>query len=329
MKLTKPVLVVLLLWALAGNINAQEVAEQKPILADAGNSMTTDYGIKAADVVTLYILRMPELSREYIVSARGTIDVPFLGEIDVLKKTAREVAAKIADGLRGGFLVDPQVIATVKATLVTHRYFIQGSVRAPGVYNFEARPSLLELISVAGGLEPTYGATAFIMHKIQQPQIDAPPNEQSGPQAEYELRQANISALLRGEFAQNLKIDPNDIVQIPAADVFFVAGSVNAPGSFALKESTTLRQAISLAQGTTPTASPSNGIIFREDLNGQKREIPVDVGDIMKGKNPDITILANDIIVIPSSQAKSILIPVVSAFGTTAVYAATNKAILR
>ncbi|HTG75175.1 MAG TPA: polysaccharide biosynthesis/export family protein, partial [Terriglobia bacterium] len=155
MKSTKPVLIVLLLGALAGNINAQEVAEQKPILADVGNSMTTDYRIKAADVVTLYILRMPELSRDYTVSARGTIEVPFLGEIDVLKKTSREVAARVADGLRGDFLVDPQVIATVKATLVTHRYFIQGAVRTPGVYNFETRPSLLELISVAGGLEPT------------------------------------------------------------------------------------------------------------------------------------------------------------------------------
>ena len=328
MKSTKPVLIVLLLGALAGNINAQEVAEQKPILADVGNSMTTDYRIKAADVVTLYILRMPELSRDYTVSARGTIEVPFLGEIDVLKKTSREVAARVADGLRGDFLVDPQVIATVKATLVTHRYFIQGAVRTPGVYNFETRPSLLELISVAGGLEPTYGATAFIIHKIQQPKVDAPRNEESEPQVEYELRKANINALLRGEFAENLKIDPDDIVQIPAADVFFVAGSVKAPGSFALKESTTLRQAISLAQGTTPTASPSNGIIFREDVNGQKREIPVDVGDIMKGKNPDIAILANDIIVIPNSKAKSIFVPIVNAFGTNAVYAATNRAIV-
>ncbi len=126
------------------------------VLADPGNSANAEYLIKPADIVTLYIIRMPELSREYTVTSKGTIEVPFLGEIDVLKKTSREVATRVANGLRGDFLVDPQVIATVKATLVTHRFFIQGAVRTPGVYNFETAPTLLELISVAGGLNPTY-----------------------------------------------------------------------------------------------------------------------------------------------------------------------------
>ncbi len=157
----------------------------------------------------------------------------------------------------------------------------------------------------------------------------AAPAEDAEPQAEYELRKANLNALLRGEFSENMRLSPEDIVQIPAADVFFVAGEVKAPGSFALKEGTTLRQAISLAQGTSPTAAPSKGIIFREDSTGQKIEIPVDVGDIMKGKDADIAILANDIIVIPNSKAKSILIPIVSAFGTTATYTLTNQAIIR
>jgi hypothetical protein len=106
------------------------------------------------------------------------------------------VATVMAAGLGVGYAwstgkLDAQ--KTYKILAVVHdRYFIQGSVRTPGVYNLETRPSLLELISVAGGLGPTYGATGFIMHKIQQPQIEAPPNEQSGPQPEYQLRQANI-----------------------------------------------------------------------------------------------------------------------------------------
>ena len=314
---------IFLVSALTGSAYAQVVAERAPILGGA-RPVNSEYSIKPGDIVSLYIIRMPELSRDYTVTTEGAIEVPFLGQINVLKKTSRDVAALVANGLRGDFLVDPQVTATVKPALITYRFFIQGAVRSPGVYNFETAPSLLELISVAGGLNPTYGATAFIIHKVDPVKVETATAEDGAPPVEYELKQANINKLLRGEFSENLKIAPDDIVQIPAADVFFVAGEVKAPGSFALKEGTTLRQAISLAQGTTPTASPSNGIIFREGSNGQKNEIPVDIGDIMKGKNPDIAILANDIIVIPNSKAKSLFVPIVNAFGTNAALAATR-----
>src|SRR5439155_4545271 len=141
---------------------------------------------------------------------------------------------------------------------------------------------------------------------------------------DYELRKANINALLRGDFAENVAIEPGDIVHIPPADVFFVAGEVKAPGSFALKEGTTLRQAISLAQGASPTAAPTRAVIFREDSAGQKREIPVDVAAVMRGRNPDIPILANDIIVIPNSRTKSVFMPIVNAFGVNSAYMATR-----
>src|SRR6185369_10309714 len=106
-----------------------------------------------------------------------------------------------------------QVNVIIKPTIVTHRFFIQGAVRSPGVYNIEARPSLLELISIAGGLNTTYGATAFVIHKVP-PRVETAAKD-SSPAAEYELRKANINALLRGEFGDNLKIEPEDIVQIP------------------------------------------------------------------------------------------------------------------
>ena len=66
------------------------------------------------------------------------------------------------------------------------------------------------------------------MHKIQPGEKDA--------EAVYDLKKANLNALLRGDFAENVRIEPGDIVQIPPSDVFFVAGEVKAPGAFPLKE---------------------------------------------------------------------------------------------
>src|SRR5437867_12825764 len=123
-------------------------------LASRGIVLSPDeeYRIGPSDIVEVYILRVPELSREYRVSADGTIEIPFLGKVKAQKKTSQELASLIAGGLRDGYLVDPQVSIIVRQ--VNRRFFIQGAVRTPGVYNIEGRPSMLELITIAGGLNP-------------------------------------------------------------------------------------------------------------------------------------------------------------------------------
>ncbi len=306
--------------------------ESQPLRVSAGDSSGSpivvspeeDYRIAPSDVVEVYVLRAPELSLEYRVNAAGTIEMPFLGRVEARGKTVEELAADIADGLRdGGYLVDPQV--SILFSQINRRFFIQGAVRQPGVYNIEGRPTLLELISIAGGLNGSYGGTAFIIRKVTSgvarslplPLIDDGTTPEAHPG--YELEKANINALLRGEFTENVAINPGDIVHLPEADVFFVAGEVNAPGSFSLAEGTTLRQAISLAQGTSATASPGNAVIFRED-GGDKVEIPIDVSAIMRGQEEDLPILPNDIVVVPNSTLKSAFLPVVNAFGSAAAW---------
>src|SRR5688500_20399470 len=95
-------------------------------------------------------------------------------------------------------------------------------------------------------------------------------------------------------------LEPGDIINIPLADVFFVAGEVNAPGEFSLKDGTTLRQAISMAQGMKFEAATSRGIIFRDDPSGKREEMRIDIGAVMNGKKQDVAIVPNDIIIVPN-----------------------------
>src|SRR5262245_26240429 len=60
-----------------------------------------DYRIGRNDLIEVFVLKAPELSRAYKVNADGTIDMPFLGKINAEKKTSRELAKLIATGLRG------------------------------------------------------------------------------------------------------------------------------------------------------------------------------------------------------------------------------------
>src|SRR5262249_31987675 len=146
-----------------------------------------------------------------------------------------------------------------------------------------------------------------------------PVNATTPAKTQYEMLKVNVNGLLRGSFEQDIAISPGDIIHIPPTDVFFVAGEVNAPGSFPLKDGTTLRQAISLAQGATFQAAAARSIIFREDpATGKRQEISVDLPAVMSGKKADVPVQANDIIIVPNSRFKSIGGTLLRAFGVNA-----------
>ena len=64
-------------------------------------------------------------------------------------------------------------------------------------------------------------------------------------------------------------------------------------------------QAVSLAEGLEKTAAPKNAKIVRNGLTDKKQEIPVNLSKILSGNSPDMPLLANDILFVPNSNAKS------------------------
>jgi polysaccharide biosynthesis/export protein len=303
-----------------------------PGMTSAVADVREDYLISPGDVIDIQVDRAPELSGMRRVAASGTIRMEYLGRIKAQGTTADELASFIANSLNGRYLKNPRVTVTVKQ-INSHIFFIHGAVNRPGVYQIEGRPSLLTLITLAGGLTENYGSTAFIIRETHRPKMDVPDNRDltgaldSQPESvaadspsqpgernqeaedpeKYELVKVNINGLFRGEFDKNMHLNPRSVVHIPPADVFFVGGDVIAPGSFVFKEGATLRQAITLAQGMKSNAASDRAIIFREDPVTKKRqEIIVDAGKIMNGKLEDVAITANDIVIIPNSRAKSV-----------------------
>ena len=305
-----------------------------------------DYYIGPSDVLDIKIEDAPELSQAYTVSVAGFIEMQVVGKLQAVNKTPEQLAVTIREELvKADYLKRPRVSINV-AEYNSRTFFIHGSVHTAGAYKIRGKVTILDLIVLAGGMTEAHGPNAYIIRRKRQAGtaesaqnavpatpiqastggVSAPDASSSGAtqtaaevaaeNPDYEMIKTNINGLERGRFNQNIVLQPGDVVNIPALNVFFIGGEVNAPGQFPLKEGTSLRQAITLAQGTTFKAAKSRTVIFRGNVeDGKQIEIPVDVEAVMSGKKPDILLQADDLVVIPSSRMKSIGGTVLQAFG--------------
>jgi len=105
----------------------------------------------------------------------------------------------------------------------------------------------------------------------------------------------------------NIPIKPFDIITVSEADRFYVLGGVRQASSFPLpsKDQVTILQAVAMAGGLTPTASKGGARIIRTKEDGSRFEIPIQLGQIIKGQSADMKLLANDIVYINDSTTKA------------------------
>lgn len=91
------------------------------------------------------------------------------------------------------------------------------------------------------------------------------------------------------------------------------------------RESVSALQALAMAEGLLPTASPQHAKILRASAGMNRVEIPVDLKNILAGKKIDVALQPEDILLIPNSFARSALRRTVD----TAIQAVTGIAIYR
>src|SRR2546422_4885689 len=112
-----------------------------------------DHKIAPLDIIMIDVVGEKDLSKELRVSSSGTITFPFLGSIEVKGKTPAEVENLLKEKLGKDYLVDPQVIVTVKEYR-TRTGSVIGQVNKPGVIALpaEQKVELFEAIAHAGEL---------------------------------------------------------------------------------------------------------------------------------------------------------------------------------
>jgi polysaccharide export outer membrane protein len=250
-----------------------------------------EYKIGPKDLLDISVFGLEDLNKTVRVSEEGKISLPLLGEVAVEGLTKAELEKRLSQLLEEKYLQNPQVTVFIKE-YQSKRVFLLGAVEHPGPYELLGRPTLLQIISQAGGLTNEAGDEILVIRQLEG-------------DTGKSIRISIDDLILKGDTTLNIPLEPNDIVSIPVdkAVLVYVFGQVNKPGALEIKRSNipTLLQAIAQAGGFSERASKSSVLIKRIDKDGKEHQIKVNVRNIMKGKNKDIRLKENDIVYVPEA----------------------------
>lgn len=117
----------------------------------SGSSELSIYKLGVGDVISVQVIGEDELKREKIrLSDAGTLSFPYLGEIRVRGMTVGALEEFITLGLKGRYLLNPQVTVTIHEY---RNFFVNGQVDKPGGYPFVPGLTVRKAISMAGGFK--------------------------------------------------------------------------------------------------------------------------------------------------------------------------------
>jgi polysaccharide biosynthesis/export protein VpsN len=140
-----------------------------PTAADDSEATTT-YMLNTGDHVQITVFEEPDLSIEAILDDTGAISFPLLGVIKVRGLTPRQLESAITEGLRGRFLINPQVNVAIKEY---RPFFVRGEVSNPGGFPFKPGLTVEKAISLAGGFTSRASKSEFYIISDDTPEGDS------------------------------------------------------------------------------------------------------------------------------------------------------------
>ena len=108
------------------------------------------YLIGPNDILSIYVWKEPELTREVTVMPDGRVTFPLAGEVVAQGQTVTQLKKTITQKLEK-YVTAPEVTVIVKESRSQMIYTI-GKVGRPGPYPLTSGMTILQALSIAGGL---------------------------------------------------------------------------------------------------------------------------------------------------------------------------------
>jgi polysaccharide export outer membrane protein len=282
---------------------------ETPANASPGPLMVRDqsrYVVSPGDLLELSVYGVPDLTQRARVDSDGEVNLALVNKVHLGGLHLDDAQAKIEEALRAGnFIKSPHV--TLLVTQYGSGAEVMGEVARPGIYPVLGSRRLFDLLSEAGGTTSNAGRTVVIANRANQTQ-----------------RTVLLTNDLQKVIDADVFVYQGETVFVSRAGVFYVVGEVLQPSSFVMENKTeyTALRAIAMAHGATKFARLSQATIVRR--NGDSvQQIPVALDKIAQSKAPDVKLLPEDIVYVPTNKGKVVAVQAAQ----VAVAVATSAAI--
>lgn len=257
-------------------------------VANHTGDAATEVPVGPGDLLELAMYGADDYREEVRVSKSGDISLPLIGLIHVEglspKQTEELVERKL---MEGEFYKHPQVSVFVKE-YGTENVYVLGEVQRPGSYSVLNARDVLQAISLAGGATPKAGRTVSVSNPMRAHPVNIDLLGNSGAVSQ-----------------EDMAVLPGDIIVVSKAGVAYVIGDVRLPTAIVMdNQNLTVLQAIAMAQGTNPTASLDSARLIRRGSTGPTEQT-ISLKKMLAAQSPDLKLEANDIVFVPTSQAKA------------------------
>lgn len=293
-----------------GQFAGPSVSSQSPGSATPISALTAQYNdvkIMPGDVIAIATYGAPELTTTSSanvdtpgggggsasglkVGAQGEIELPYLGTVKIAGMTPSEASAYLERELKDkGILVDPQVTVSLVGS-PTRMITVVGEVQKPAPVPAFGQLRLLDVISACGGFTPLASHTITIRRLGEATPITV-----------------LLSSDPKNTDETNIPLMAGDTVIVPKVGNVFVIGQVKTPSAIALSSNQpiTVMRAIAMAGGVNFGAALSRVVVIRRTPDDEHVEIQMDLKKVINGKEKDIALASDDVLVVPSSNFKS------------------------
>ena len=166
--------------------------------AFADVSSGPEYHVQPGDLLEISVWKEPDLSKELLIPPDGNLAFPLIGHIQARGNTVKQLQSEITERL-SIYIPDPSVtVSLLKAA--GNLYYVVGKVNRPGQYPMVGPTSVLQALSMAGGMT-TYASENSI--KIIR----------TGKNVAISFRYGDLED--GEELQQNIFLESGDVVLVP------------------------------------------------------------------------------------------------------------------
>ena len=170
------------------------------VTVPAGVETPRDYVIGPDDVLVVVFWREKEMSSEVSVRPDGKISLPLLNEVQASGFTPEELRLKLTE-VASKLIEEPTVTVIVKQ-INSRKVFVTGQVGKPGPYPLSGPTTVLQLISMAGGLHEYADSKNILIMRTE-----------NGKPVSFKFNYKDVS---KGKnLKQNIELKPGDTIIVP------------------------------------------------------------------------------------------------------------------